>query len=61
MYLRKLKSECKDFLYANDIDLHFASFKRKLYLKTFGIDAEFKRAVDQDLYLKLSEVHSYAA
>jgi len=59
MYLRKLKPECKNFLYANDIDLHFASFKREFYLKTVGIDTEFKRAVDQDLYLKLSEVGNF--
>jgi len=59
MYLRKLKLDCKDFLYANDIDLHFASFKKELYLKTSGINPEFKRAVDQDLYLKLSEVGNF--
>ncbi|MDR3056625.1 MAG: glycosyltransferase [Prevotella sp.] len=34
----------------------FATFKRDLYLKTKGIDAKFKRAVDQDLYYKLEEV-----
>ena len=59
MYPRKFKPECKDFLYTNDIDLHFASFKRELYFKTSGIDAEFKRAVDQDLYLKLNEVGDF--
>jgi len=59
MCLRKLKPACKDFLYANDIDLHFASFKRELYLKTSGIDPEFRRAVDQDLYLKLNEVGNF--
>jgi len=59
MYLRKLKSACKDFLYAKDVDLHFASFKRELYLKTSGINPEFKRAVDQDLYLKLSEFGNF--
>ena len=35
---------------------HFATFKRSLYLKTGGIDAKFKRAIDQDLYYKLEEV-----
>jgi glycosyltransferase involved in cell wall biosynthesis len=34
----------------------FATFKIKYYLQTFGIDPIFKRAVDQDLYLKLEEV-----
>ncbi len=33
----------------------FASFKRKIYSQTDGIDITLKRAVDQDLYLKLSE------
>ena len=37
---------------------HFATFKRSLYLKTQGIDAKFKRAVDQDLYYKMEEVGS---
>lgn len=35
---------------------HFVSFKTSLYKKTEGIDANLQRAVDQDLYLKLSEV-----
>ena len=35
---------------------HFASFKRFLYNKTEGINPDFKRAVDDDLYLKLEEV-----
>lgn len=37
---------------------HFATFKRSLYLRTKGIDAKFKRAIDQDLYYKLDEVGS---
>lgn len=37
----------------------FSSFKIKYYLKTEGINACLKRAVDQDLYLKLSEVGSF--
>lgn len=32
------------------------TFKKDLYKKTEGIDIEQKRAVDQDLYLKLEEV-----
>lgn len=34
---------------------HFASFKKSCYDLTIGIDASLQRAVDQDLYLKLSE------
>ena len=34
----------------------FATFKSKSYQLTPGIDPNFKRAVDQDLYLKLEEV-----
>jgi glycosyltransferase involved in cell wall biosynthesis len=34
---------------------HFVSFKKSFYDRTIGIDASFQRAVDQDLYLKLSE------
>jgi glycosyltransferase involved in cell wall biosynthesis len=32
---------------------HFCTFKKDIYGKTDGIDAYLKRAVDQDLYLKL--------
>jgi len=35
--------------------LHFASYKNEYYQKTNGIDADLKRAVDLDLYLKLEE------
>ncbi|MBM77807.1 MAG: glycosyl transferase family 2 [Crocinitomicaceae bacterium] len=35
---------------------HFATFKISFYNKTCGINPEFIRAVDQDLYLKLEEV-----
>jgi glycosyltransferase involved in cell wall biosynthesis len=34
---------------------HFATFKKNVYDKTDGIDTCMKRAVDQDLYLKLEE------
>ena len=34
---------------------HFVSFKKSFYDRTPGIDPSFQRAVDQDLYLKLSE------
>jgi glycosyltransferase involved in cell wall biosynthesis len=39
---------------------HFAMFKRKTYLATGGIDGYMKRAVDQDLYLKLYEQGPFA-
>lgn len=35
---------------------HFASFKNAFYQKTIGINPHLKRAVDQDLYLKLYDV-----
>jgi hypothetical protein len=37
---------------------HFATFKIELYKKSNGINQKLKRAVDQDLYLKLEEVGS---
>ncbi len=37
---------------------HFATFKTEFYKKTIGINEKLKRAVDQDLYLKLEEVGS---
>ncbi|MFV0330623.1 MAG: glycosyltransferase [Dysgonomonas sp.] len=37
---------------------HFATFKRSLYQRTEGINRNFKRAIDQDLYYKLDEVGS---
>lgn len=39
---------------------HFATFKKAIYLQTEGIDTSLQRAVDQDLYLKLSEKGSFA-
>lgn len=35
---------------------HFVGFKKSKYALTEGINPELKRAVDQDLYLKLEEV-----
>ena len=35
---------------------HFATFKKEFYNKTDGINPYLKRAVDQDLYLKLYDV-----
>ncbi|MCB7481326.1 glycosyltransferase family 2 protein [Christiangramia sediminis] len=34
---------------------HFASFKKAAYNKTIGINKNYKRAVDQDLYYKMEE------
>ena len=34
---------------------HFATFKKIMYDQTIGIDTYMKRAVDQDLFLKLEE------
>ncbi len=36
---------------------HLASFKRKDYLQTEGLDASLTKAIDQDLYYKLEEVN----
>lgn len=35
---------------------HFATFKKDSYLKTPGLNMDYKRAVDQDLYYLLEEV-----
>ena len=41
--------------YGNGALTAFATFKKKFYLETEGIDPKMKRAVDQDLYLKMEE------
>ncbi len=38
---------------------HFAAFKRQAYDRTEGFDPFFKKAVDQDLYLKLEETGEF--
>ncbi len=43
------------FINSNGEIGHFSTFKRKMYSNTSGISAYLKRAVDQDLYLKLYE------
>ena len=35
---------------------HFTTFKKNLYLQTDSINSNLKRAIDQDLYIKLEEV-----
>ena len=48
--------EDSDFLiYRKKLVSHFVSFKRDAYLKTSGIDATLKAAVDRDLYYRLEE------
>ena len=48
--------EESDFLiYRKKLVSHFVSFKRSAYLKTSGIDATLKAAVDRDLYYLLEE------
>lgn len=49
--------ENTDYLHFNGGAVHhFATFKKRFYDKTNGIDPVFKRAVDQDLYYRLEEV-----
>jgi glycosyltransferase involved in cell wall biosynthesis len=38
---------------------HFATYKNSFYQKTDGINPKLLRAVDQDLYLKLSEIGDF--
>lgn len=38
---------------------HFATFKKSAFSKTSGIDESLRSAVDQDLYIKLSEVGQF--
>lgn len=44
-----------DFFNVNHVINHFFVFKKEIYLKTSGINTFMKRAIDQDLYLKLYE------
>lgn len=44
------------FLYGDGGISAFASFKKNLYKKTSGINPDFQRAIDHDLYYKLEEV-----
>jgi len=44
------------FPWTGPVISHFATFKKRLYNLTEGIDPHLKRAVDQDLYNKLEEV-----
>lgn len=44
------------FLEYNNYVSQFAVFNRNCYMKTEGINADIKRAVDHDLYFKLEEV-----
>lgn len=53
---KKIKDNDPYFFNLEGSISHFASFKKDSYLQTKGIDPYLKRAVDQDLYLKLYEV-----
>ena len=56
LYIRAKSVHVNDrFINLNASVNHFVSFKKSFYDRTIGIDASFQRAVDQDLYLKLSE------
>ncbi len=39
---------------------HFATFKRKDYLQTQGLNPELTKAIDQDLYYQLEEINGSA-
>lgn len=48
--------QSKSYLtYGNGAFTAFATFKKKQYLQSVGIDPKMKRAVDQDLYYKMEE------
>jgi len=56
LFDRAKKVEVNDrFINLNASVNHFVSFKKSFYNRTIGIDLSLQRAVDQDLYLKLSE------
>lgn len=50
---RNVTPDDQSFFNLDGAITHFATFKKKFYDKTEGIDAYLQRAVDQDLYLKL--------
>ncbi len=52
-HAKNVESEQPLFFNLNGEITHFTTFKKIFYNKTTGIDPYFKRAVDQDLYLKL--------
>lgn len=56
---RQIDAGKNDFFNLEYAVLAFVSFKRSFYTKTAGIDPYMKRAVDQDLYLKLAETGSF--
>lgn len=60
-YIRKSKQQKEmpkgsSFLEGDGGISHFVSFKTSAYRKTPGINADFLRAVDHDMYFKLEEV-----
>ena len=53
---QEVMPEGESFLQGRGGISHFVSFKSAFYLKTPGIDSDYKRAVDHDLYFLLEEV-----
>lgn len=53
--IMQVKNKDNSFLNQDGNIGHFTTFKKSFYNKTTGIDTYLKRAIDQDLYLKLYE------
>lgn len=53
---QEVMPEGESFLQGRGGISHFVSFKSAFYLKTPGIDSDYKRAIDHDLYFLLEEV-----
>lgn len=54
-----VNNQAVDFFNLNNEVTAFTAFKRAAYNRTEGIDPIMKRAVDQDLYLKLAETGKF--
>ena len=53
---QRIIPEDSSFLEGDGVISHFVTFKTSAYRKTPGINADFVRAVDHDMYYKLEEV-----
>ena len=51
-----IETQDYNFLNSESIISHFATFKKKYYLLTTGIDVFIKRAEDKDIYMKMCEI-----
>lgn len=49
----QINNKMNDFYNFGGIISHFATFKKSFYHKTSGLSSFYRRAIDQDLYLKL--------